>query len=692
MSNTVQAARCRIGIDVGGTFNDFVLADDATGQLTYFKEPSVSSDPSLAVERGIAGILSAAGVGPADVGLIIHGTTLGLNTIIQRRGARMALVTSQGNRDVFEIARARMPAAYDFTTSREVPLVPRDLVFEVGARQRSDGSVESPLTDRDLDDLAGKLRGADVGAVAVMLLNSYRHPGLERELAEGLRARLPGVLVTESAAISPEMREYERALLAGINAYIHPLMETYFQRLQDRMAKLGVTAPIFITANNGGTVSMATARQRPIDTILSGPAAGVVAALRVAPEKLRPRLLTLDMGGTSTDMAVVQDGEPEFTVAARVGDFPLILPVVSVTAIGAGGGSIIWLDEQGVLKIGPESAGADPGPACYGRGGQRAAVTDCYLATGILDPKNFLGGRMTLDRDASLAALDRVAVGLKYDGDDRAVRAGAAALLVATAKMAVELSKMLARRGVDPREFALVAYGGAGATHACLLAEEAKLGTVIVPPAPGTFCALGAILADVRRDYARSLNHLLAPKAPDYAPVATALQELEAEALAWLAGEGAGGGTPRLILSADMRYPAQAFEMAIAVPAAAQATLDGASLAELFHAEHERLYGFADRNLPVRVSTVRLSVVAPHAPVKITGATSTGVAGRISGTRAVFHDGKWEQASVYARPDVPAGTAVQGPALIEQSDTTIWVLPGWQAQADATGNLLLTRP
>ncbi|MCW5770940.1 MAG: hydantoinase/oxoprolinase family protein, partial [Rhodospirillaceae bacterium] len=652
-------------------------------------EPSVPSDPSLAVERGIAGLLAKAGIAAADVDLVMHGTTLALNSILQRNGPRLGMVVSRGNRDVLEIARSRMPSAFDFSAKRETPLIPRNLVFEVGARCLSNGEVVDRPDEAALDALAARLKEADLKAVAVMLVNSFRHPELERLVADGLRARLPDLPVTESAAIWPEIREYERALLAALNAYVHPLLESYFERLTQRLAGLGIAAPLFVTTNNGGSVGLATARARPIDTLLSGPASGVGAALRVVAPERRQRLITLDMGGTSTDIAIVHNGAPEFTMAAKVGDYPLIMPVVGVTAIGAGGGSIVWHDAQGVLKIGPESAGAEPGPACYGLGGGRATITDCYLVTGILDPENFLGGRLVLKPAPAAAALERVAAGLRGAAAD-APAAASAALQVATTMMAVEISKLLARRGYDHREFSLLAMGGAGATHANFLAAEAQLDAVVVPPAPGTFCALGAALADLRRDYARSLNQPLAGAAADFAPIAAALAEMEDEARRWIAGEGRLGGAPRIAVAAEMKYPSQAYELTVAVPDEQRAGLDAARLAALFHAEHERLYGFAERNLPVRVSTLRLSIAAPVATTGLP-TVDAGEAPKPHGSRKTFLGGAWIDAALYRRRDLPAGSEIAGPAIVDQPDTTILILPGWNGVTEPSGNLVLTR-
>jgi N-methylhydantoinase A len=598
------------------------------------------------------------------------------------------MVVSRGNRDVLEIARSRMPSAFDFSAKRETPLIPRNLVFEVGARCLSSGEVVDRPDERALDLLAERLKAAGLKAVAVMLINSFRHPELEQLVAEGIRARLPDLPVTESAAIWPEMREYERGLLAALNAYIQPMMQSYFDKLESRLRMLGIAAPIFITTNNGGTMSIASSRARPIETVLSGPSAGVVAALKMTPDPYRDHLVTLDMGGTSADMAVVTGGEPEYTQLAQVGAFPIILPVVAVNAIGAGGGSTVWIDPQGVLKIGPESVGSDPGPICYGRGGQRVAITDCYLATGILDPETFLGGRMPLSRAPAIAGLRRLAKELGLEGGNAAEEMAAAALRVATAKMAVELSKMLAKRGLDHRRFSLVAFGGAGATHATMLADEAKLSKVIIPLAPGTFCALGASLADIRRDFARSLGGFLNPDGSGFQPVRDALSTMKAEALEWIAGETDRDTEFVFRVKIDMRFADQAYELEVFIPEERRETLDGQTLLELFHAEHERLYGFADPDAAVRVSTVRFSISAPADGMPALR-LDAGEAGPV-GSRRVFHDGQWWDAPLFRRFDLPAGFSVDGPAVIEQEDTTVWIVPNWHCTVEPEGNLVLT--
>ncbi|MEM7023170.1 MAG: hydantoinase/oxoprolinase family protein, partial [Pseudomonadota bacterium] len=431
--------RYRIGVDVGGTFTDFVMADLDSAAIVYHKEPSVPEDPSEAVGRGVAALLDRTGAEGHAVELVVHGTTLALNAIIQGRGASVALVVSRGNRDVMEIARARMPNSYDFTAGRETPLIQREAVFEVSARGMADGTVLRDADEAEVAELAERIRAGGFAAVAVMLLNSYRDGTLERRVADLLRTALPDTLISASCDIWPEMREYERALVTAMNAHIHPLMKAYFDRLEERLADLEVRAPIYITANNGGTVSLETARARPIESVLSGPASGVLAATRLGID--RQTIVTFDMGGTSTDIAVSESGGLEFTHSTQIGDFPLMLPVVNVSAIGAGGGSIVWVDRQGLLKVGPDSAGAAPGPVCYGQGGSQPTITDCYLLLGYVNPARFLDGRMQLDVEAAGKAL--AAVGARLDFTDP-VEAASAAVRVATAKMATELTKLLA--------------------------------------------------------------------------------------------------------------------------------------------------------------------------------------------------------------------------------------------------------
>lgn len=682
----MQKTGARIGIDVGGTFTDFVLSNPNDGSLTYYKEPSTPDDPSRALIEGLQSLLTKAGMTSADVGTLMHGTTIGLNAIIQRRGATIALVVSKGYRDILEIARSRMPSSFDFHASKEEPLVPRLRIVEVDARLSAHGEVTKAADEAELDRVAAELKSLGVDAAALVLINGYTTPSVEIGMAKTLSEKAGGLSITSAAAIWPEIREYERTLVACLNAYIQPLMQRYFAGLTKGLERDGVVAPILVTASNGGSLSLVSADERPVETILSGPASGVMAAARLAQAADVKSIITFDMGGTSSDIAVAQAGSAELATRTDIGGLPLVLPVVDVSAIGAGGGSIVWVDAHGLLKVGPQSASAMPGPVSYGRGGKQPAVTDCYLALGYIDPAGFLGGRMKLDIDAARAALGEVGNRIGLTGDDGAALAAEGALAVTTAGMATELYKTLASRGLDPAAFALVPFGGAGPTHANLLAEEAGIGRVVIPPAAGTFCALGAAAADLRRDFVRSLR-----RAVDDASAAMMLdvmKELEDEGSAWLDREGDTGQTRRFERGADMRYAGQAYELRVKLDENARGA---ASICEAFHLEHERIYGFRDTETEVELGTVRLAVVGVTENItqpEIAAGTGTPSA---KGERPLFRAGKWVSAGVYDRSAFGAGDKISGPAIIEQDDTTTVLLPGWSARADALGNLHLER-
>ncbi|MQY28150.1 hydantoinase/oxoprolinase family protein [Nocardia aurantia] len=672
----------RAGIDVGGTFTDFVLV--LPGRVLHHKEPSTPDDPTVAVARGLAAIAAQAGIAPSEFGAVAHGTTIGLNTIIQRRGARLALAVTEGYRDILEIGRSRMPSSFDLHAAKEEPLVPRESVVELPARLRPDGTPARIPSD---DELATAASGIDADAVAVVVLHAHTDPAFEAGVAARLAALLPGTEVAASATVWPEVREYERTLVTCLNAYIQPLMHAYFARLEQRLAELGITAPVTITGSNGGALSLRGADERPLETVLSGPASGVTAAAALAAETGIERLVTFDMGGTSSDISVAVAGVPEITTGTTIGGLPLVLPVVAVDAIGAGGGSVVRVDDQGLLKVGPESAGADPGPAAYGRGGTRPTVTDCYLRTGLLSPTGFLGGRMTLDAEAADRALGAVGAALGLDG----LGAAAAALRIATAGMAVELQKVLVQRGFDPAEFTLVPFGGAGPTHAAALAEEVGITEIVIPPAAATFCALGAATADLRRDFARSLRRPL--DEDGIARLREIFADLEQQGRSWLAEQGVSTGEPRLTVAADLSYHGQAFELRVPLD-----ELTVAAVAEALHAEHERLYGFRDPDAPIRLGTARLTVIGPLAG-RATSATETvapesnsAVAGPPDvDSRPVFLGGEWVSARVVQRVSLRAGDRFDGPAIVEQEDTTVVVPGGWTVTVDAFGNLRVRR-
>jgi N-methylhydantoinase A len=684
MSVAEQGAR--IGIDVGGTFTDFVLSDPRDGSLAFYKEPSTPDDPSRALIVGLQSLLDQVGLEPKDVSVLMHGTTIGLNAIIQRKGARIGLIVTNGYRDILEIARCRMPSSFDFHAAKEVPLVPRGRIIEIGARLSASGKVTMRPDDTEIDRVAAQLAALDLDAAALVLINGYTNPAFEADLAARISKAAGGLDITSAAAIWPEIREYERTLVACLNAYIQPLLRSYFDGLQRGLAERGVTAPIVVTASNGGSLSAASAVERPVETILSGPASGVMAAVRLAQATGTPGIITFDMGGTSSDIAIASGGMPELATRTDIGGLPLVLPVVDVSAIGAGGGSIVWVDPHGIIKVGPQSAGAKPGPVSYGQGGDQPAVTDCYLTLGYIDPAGFLGGRMQLDADAARAALATVGgkIGLTCDTKDIAAQTAQGALAVTTAGMASALYKTLAERGLDPRGFALVPFGGAGPTHANLLAEEVGIPHIIVPPAAGTFCAMGAAGADLRRDFVRSLR--LPLNETTAATLAETFELLSTEGLKWLNAEGGSRGDVRIERGVDMRYAGQAYELRVKLrdtDSTAQA------VAEAFHLEHERIYGFRDTEAVVELGTARLAAIGVTPDLPVPNLPEGGAIAAQKGARPIFHRDAWIDAAIYTRPALVAGQSLSGPAIVEQEDTTIVVLPGWTARVDQAGNLHL---
>ena len=680
----------RVGIDVGGTFTDFVLASGATGTLTYHKQASTTQNPAVGVAEGLRALLEKADAAADAVEVVVHGTTLALNAVLQRRGARVALVISRGFRHTMVLGRGGLPNSYNYKHPKQEPLIATEMVFEVDARLDADGQVLARPDDVAVRTLAQGIRAADADAVVVLIVNAYAYPDLEAALADSLAENLPGLLITRSSALWPEIREFERAMVCALNAFIHPLMDRYYGDLAAHLSDIGVAAPIYIATSNGGTVSVDTARQRPVDTLLSGPASGVVAAAQISQFADEQRIVTLDMGGTSSDIAVTRDGSPEYTTETRIGDLPLVLPVVNVRAIGAGGGSIVWIDDQGVLKVGPESAGAEPGPVAYGRGGTQPTITDCYLVAGILAPDRFLGGRMPLDAKAAHAALDAVGARLNIGQPDRAAKAAEAALRVATAQMATEISKNMAERGFDVRAFTLVPFGGAGPTHATLLASAAGLKRILVPQAPGTLCALGGIMADIRRDFVRSRRTSLVQDANAVDDLRSAVGELRDEAAAWIQAEDTVLEAPRFEISGDMQYPRTAFELNTPIPEELARTGSAEDIAERFHRQHEQLYGFRDENSAVDITTVRLRVIAPVPKVDFVTISRGSSGPEATGQRQVFSKGRWITAQVYSRGTLQAGSTIAGPAVIEQEDTTTWLTPEWQVVVDDVGSLHAT--
>src|SRR4051794_8867475 len=651
----------RVGVDVGGTFTDLVALVD--GELQVAKVPSTTADQS----EGVMTAIGSTGVDPARVGAVAHGTTVATNALLERRGARTALVTTEGFRDVIEIARQTRPSLYDLTRRPPDPLVPRDLRFTI--RERVDPAGEAaPLDEVSVRATIAELRRADVESVAVCFLFSFLDPAHERRVGELLQSALPGVRISLSSDVLPEFREYERFSTTTADAYLAPRLDGYLERLAERLRAAGLPPPL-VMQSSGGVLDLEQSEARASACVLSGPAAGVVGAAYAAAASGFHNLLTFDMGGTSTDVALVVDGEAQTTTASIVAGVPIRHAMVDVHTVSAGGGSIAWADGGGALRVGPHSAGARPGPASYGLGGTDATVTDADLYLGYLADGARLGGAIVLQQ--TLAG-DALAAG----GEPLGLTPLEAALGVTTiaeAEMVRALRVISIERGFDPRDFTLVAFGGAGGMHACRLAEELEISTVVVPRAGGVLSALGLAISDLRRDYVAALVGDL--DAVPLADVEAALQTLEQRARA----EQPGSTLRRF---ADLRYLGQSFELTVAAE-------DVNGLRRAWGAAHPRRYGFAMHDARVQIVSVRVTATVAVARPALAPPGPGETVSR--STRSAHFDGAWYDVEVLTSDNLGAGVVVDGPAIIEFPEATCVIRPGWSARVDDVGALVLER-
>ncbi len=661
----VAAPAARIGIDTGGTFTDLVVFRPEG--VTVHKVRSTPDDPSRAILQGLEEVEAA---GPrAASGDVVHGSTVATNAVLERKGARVALVATAGFEDVLKIGRQTRRALYDFQVEARRPLVAEGLVFALAERLAADGTVLVPLDVDGLSGLAERLGAGGIDAVAVCLLHSYRNPLHERLVADRLEAA--GFVVSASHRVLPEYREFERWSTTVVNAYVTPLMARYLTRLESRM---GATR-LRIMQSNGGSISASAAKEAAVQTILSGPAAGVVGARAVGQAAGFPRLISFDMGGTSTDVSLV-DGAIGVTTESTVGDFPVRLPVIDIHTVGAGGGSIAYVDSGGALRVGPRSAGADPGPVCYGRGDE-LTVTDANLLLGRLDASYFLGGRMGLD----LARTERVAraFAARLQLSPPALAEGI--VRVANANMERAIRVVSVERGFDPREFALVAFGGAGGMHACEIADKLEIGTVIVPKRAGVLSALGMLLADVTKDY--SLSILQPSERVTAADLERRFEPLVAGARADLASEGFGGDHAVIERSLDVRYVGQSFE--ITVPFADDYRRE-------FDARHERLYGYANPRRATEIVTLRVRAIGvTDKPALPRTACNGRRAVAPHARRPAWFGGREIETAAYRWEDLPPGAGAKGPAVVVGAEATAVVPPGFGFHIDELGNLVIVR-
>jgi N-methylhydantoinase A len=673
-----------LGIDIGGTFTDFTLYDTTTRAVTGLKVASTPPDFAAAVAGGLDALAREHGIDLAQIDVVVHGTTIAVNTLIQRTGARLGLLVTDGFRDVLEIQRLRLPNPLDMHGGRIEPLVPRARVAEVRERLRADGRVDTALDEASVADASRRLveRGAE--GLVISLIHAYRDPTHERRARVVAERAAPGVPVIASHEVWPEAREYERTALAVLDAYVQPKVQRYLDGFAEALAARAVPAAPHVTKSNGGIMPVAAARRQTVATLLSGPASGVIGAAYVAGAAGFEQLITLDVGGTSADIAVVEGARPRYSTAEQIGGIPIMMPVVGVTAIGAGGGSVAWVDEVGIPKVGPQSTGADPGPACYGRGGKEATLSDAFVVSGFLDPERFLGGRMRLHRALAEEAVRRFADPLGMGVNE----AAESIVRVAVSNMYAAFTKIISRAGIDQRDFALVAFGGAGPLVGRLLAREVGIPVVFVPRSPGTLCALGAITTDILNDAVRTVHGRL--DALDPARLARDHRALEAELLGWIRAHGAQVERTSFRYGMDMRYVGQSYEIEVEADPAWLEGGDTAPLLQAFHRAHERVFGHADPRAPVEIVNLRVQLrgVRPRVPLVEIAA---GAGAPPIGARRVWQDGRPLQARVYDRASLGRGDRVAGPAIVEQPDTTVLVPDGDVADVDRFGNLIIKR-
>ena len=688
----------RIGIDIGGTFTDVALVDEATGRIGVTKAPTTPDDFGKGVLSALTVAMQRYGLQATDVGLLAHATTVVTNAILEGKGARAALVATRGFRDVLELRRSSRADLYDLFQDPPGTLIRRRRRYEITERIGSDGAVVFALAENEIDDLIATIRREKVEAVAVALLFSFLNPAHEQRLGERLRDALPGIPVYLSHEVLPEIREFERTSTTAVCAYVGPILASYLQRLEEATRGLGLP-PLYVMGSNGGVFEVAEGIAMPAMAVESGPAAGVVAATLAARQIGRLDILSFDMGGTTAKASLIRNGQYETTPEYEVGGgasgnrfmngtgHPIRVPVIDLAEVSAGGGSIAWVDRAGALRVGPKSAGAEPGPACYGRGGREPTVTDCNLLLGYLDRRSLLGGELTIDFAAAERAIrERLADPLRLD-----TRTAAAAVIdIVNNAMAEALKIVSVQRGHDPRELSLMAFGGAGPLHGVALADELGIAEVICPQIPGAFSALGLVGSDLKRDYVRTVYTSSAKADP--AAVEAAFQAMERDGNTMLDRAQVPPGSRRFERSVDARYERQSYELSVPAPNTPIDTATIAAIADAFHDRHAQTYGHDNRSEPVQFVSLRVAAIGAIPPLLLRQGTAKSGTDPIKARRSVwFRATGVVDALIFDRGRMPAGFAVAGPAVIESLESTILVPPAWTARMDDAGYVWLTR-
>ena len=692
----------RLGIDIGGTFTDATLLQEETGELRIGKVPSTPRDPSAGFMEATHRVLRANNVSPDEVTYVVHGTTIATNSIIEGKLARAGFVTTDGFRDMLEIARQIRPSLYDLQFEKPKPLVPRHLCFGVTERLDAQGQVLTPLDEESVIQVAEALRRENVESVAVCLLHAYANPDHEKRVGEIIQDVIPETMISLSSEVAPEFREYFRASTTVINVGIQPLVARYLERIEKRLREEGVVAELLLMQSSGGVYSFAEARRKPVFLVESGPAAGVISAAYLGSNLGYKNIISFDMGGTTAKVGLIQNGTPTVTKDYEVGltaqagagshrgaGYPIRTPVIDLVEIGAGGGSIAWVDSGGILRVGPRSAGADPGPVCYGQGGTEPTITDANLVLGRLSADHFLGGEMSLDVEAARQAIkQRCADPLGME----AVEAAHGIVEIANAAMVNALRMVSVQRGYDPRDFVLVAFGGAGPVHANRLASEIEMPTTIIPMSPGTTSALGLLVTELKHDYSTTMIERV--DRLDLGAVRRVYEELEGQGRETLEREGIPKAEMDFRWQVDIRYVGQSYELTIPLPGN---RIDSAMLEQVlsrFHQEHDRAYGFSTPGEAVEFVNLRLTAIGQIIKPKLRELERSDgdLAVALISSRSVYfaEHGGYLDCPIYDRYKLAAGHLLKGPAIVTELDSTTVIHPGYRAEVDQYGNLVMT--
>ncbi len=684
-----NSSRYVIGVDVGGTFTDVFFLDETTGQCEVAKVPSTPGDQSKGFIEGIRQKVSDF----AEVATVVHGTTVGTNALLERKGAKTGIITTRGFRDVLEMRRRDRPNTWGLWGQFE-PVVPRDLRLEVAERTLADGTIHTVVDADDVKQAARDLIELGAESVCIVFINSYANPENEQVALKALREVWPNDYVGASTDILPEIREFERTSTTTLNAYLQPTVASYLHKLENALKEDGFEGQVLIVQSNGGVMTVDTARQMPVRTALSGPAAGVIASAYIAGEAGFPNVITCDMGGTSFDVSLVADGQSALAAQTSI-DFGLTVrtPMIEMTTIGAGGGSIAWVDRGGLLQVGPESAGSNPGPVCYGLGNERPTVTDANVVLGRINADKPIGGKLErLDVEGAKAAIDKhIATPLGLE-----VMAAAEAIIrVANSKMAGAIRLVSIERGYDPKNFSAMPFGGGGALHTGALIKEVGLESALVPRYPGINSALGCTIADMRHDFVQTVNGILGKL--DMAALDAQLSQLATDGLALLENAGVTFEGSEVRFELDMSYLGQTHTVDVSVPLSfegGKTSVDADVVLKAFEARYREVYGKPLVGIPIRVLNLRVSAIGQRPKFDLALLAPTdGVAlvDARTGTRQVWFDGAFYETSIYQRLPLSIGTEVPGPAILEQPDATICVEPDLMGKVDKFGNLIITR-